>query len=175
MRYIRLPRVHFRQKRNAPRPLSACVHTCVFIKTRNAWPGKVGCNYRQRASERANGNGHFGHGCCHSHVKHNAPGYHYRCVTPPPPRKTGDGVRRRGGAKRAGDGGRMRCAFPGAPGAPLPVPLPSSATDVIRYHAFVRVRFRAVRDIKLRIERKKEREREKEWKTNESDYKNRSE
>lgn len=54
----------------------------------------------------------------------------------------------------------MRCAFPGAPGAPLPVPLPSSATDVIRYHAFVRVRFRAVRDIKLRIERKRERERE---------------
>jgi len=31
---------------------------------------------------------------------------------------------------------------------------------VIRYHAFVRVRFRAVRDIKLRIERKRERERE---------------
>lgn len=153
MRYIQLPRT-FRQCRNAPRPLSACVHTCVFIKTRNARPGKVGCNYRQRASERANGNGHFGHGCCHSHVKHNAPGYHYRCVTPP--RKTGDGVRRRGGAKRAGDGGRMRCAFPGAPGAPLPVPLPSSATDVIRYHAFVRVRFRAVRDIKLRIERKRE-------------------
>lgn len=56
----------------------------------------------------------------------------------------------------------MRCAFPGAPGAPLPVPLPSSATDVIRYHAFVRVRFRAVRDIKLRIERKRERERESE-------------
>lgn len=53
----------------------------------------------------------------------------------------------------------MRCAFPGAPGAPLPVPLPSSATDVIRYHAFVRVRFRTVRDIKLRIERKGERER----------------
>jgi len=59
----------------------------------------------------------------------------------------------------------MRCAFPGAPGAPLPVPLPSSATDVIRYHAFVRVRFRAVRDIKLRIERKREGEREKERKS----------
>lgn len=85
-----------------------------------------------------------------------------------PPRKTGDGVRW-GGAKRAGDGGRMRCAFPGAPGAPLPVPLPSSATDVIRYHAFVRVRFRAVRDIKLR----RERERECVWKTKESDCKNR--
>ena len=106
-------RVHFIRAVTLPNhALSACVHTCVFIKTRNARPGKVGCNYRQRASERANGNGHFGHGCCHSHVKHNAPGYHYRCVTPP--RKTGDGVRRRGGAKRAGAGrggdGGSECA-----------------------------------------------------------------
>jgi hypothetical protein len=57
------------------------------------------------------------------------------------------------------EGGGERCAFPGAPGAPLPVPLPSSATDVIRYHAFVRVRFRADRDIKPR-EGGRERERE---------------
>lgn len=60
------------------------------------------------------------------------------------------------GRKKGGEGGE-RCAFPGAPRAPLPVPLPSSATDVIRYHAFVPVRFRAGCDIKLR-KRKRERD-----------------
>ncbi|KAM0733422.1 hypothetical protein ACS0PU_012971 [Formica fusca] len=75
--------------------------------------------------------------------------------------------------------GRERCAFPGAPGAPLLVPLPSSATDVIRYHAFVRVRFRAVRDIKLRkrekerIARDREKERERERKGREGESKKR--
>lgn len=81
--------------------------TRVFIKTRSARPGKVGCNYRRRAS----GDGHFGHGCCHSHVKHNAPGYHYRCVTPP---KKGDDVRR--GTRKKGGAGESAARSQELPG-----------------------------------------------------------
>lgn len=116
----------------------------------------------EQESEQTSSNGHFGHGCYHSHVKHNAPGYHYRCVMPPLHRKRGMTFVEEGGKgmeeiERVQKERKRRkdCAFPGTPGAPLLVPLPSSATDVIRYHAFVRVRFRAVHDIKLRKERKR--------------------
>lgn len=135
------------------------LHTRAFIKTRGARAARESRMQLSLASGRASSNEHFGHGCCHSHVKHNAPDYHYRCVMPPaaPSHRGKRGmtfvVDGRGGRVQKGQEGRREkehCAFPGAPGALLLVPLPSSATDVIRYHAFVRVRFRVVRDIKLR-------------------------
>lgn len=62
------------------RCVRASPHVCVYQNAQRA-TGKSRMQLPS-ASERASGNGHFGHGCCHSHVKHNAPSYHYRCVTP---------------------------------------------------------------------------------------------